>query len=149
MDGIPLEPIQIELHDPIFNAIANWPFEEDFVCRILTEDIPQRVKYEAARIWAYRDSQKTIVGFGTLSLCMDYPAFSNDMLHMYIPLIGVHPEKRSVGHGRSIVNHLVEEAGCFVDSVTKNPQARISDFVFLDVYEESVLPETSTSNVGS
>src|SRR5437867_10509403 len=110
MAKIPLEPIAIQLNDPVFDSILKWPFpeEEEFVYRILTEDIPQRVLYQYCDLWAYRDPEMNIVGFGTLSVSSDYIELTGN-LHFYIPLLGVHPEKRGLGHGRTIVEHLVSE----------------------------------------
>jgi ribosomal protein S18 acetylase RimI-like enzyme len=134
MAKIPLVPISIELNGPIFNAIASWSFEDEFVCRILTEDIPQRMKYQDGRIWAYRDPENTVVGFGTLSVCNDYREFTGGKYHMYIPLLAVHPDKRGLGHGKTIVDHLVGEAACLVASVRAGI---MHSAVFLDVYEDS------------
>jgi ribosomal protein S18 acetylase RimI-like enzyme len=138
MSQIPLEPIAIDLDGPIFAAIASWPFEEEFVLRILMEDIPQRVKFESAQIWAYRDPQNTVVGFGSLSLCSDYSDLSDKKRHAYVPLLGVHPDKRGHGHGKTILNHLVEQATSLAVSSSDRANDVISEFLFLDVYEDSV-----------
>ncbi len=135
MAAIPLTPFPIDINGLIFRAISEWSFEEEFVSRILTEDIPQRVKYEFAKVWAYRDPEKNIVGFGSLSLCNDCCQFAGGaQFHTYIPLLAVHPEKRGLGHGQRIVDHLVSEAAELVAACSKS----VSPAVFLDVYEESV-----------
>jgi ribosomal protein S18 acetylase RimI-like enzyme len=134
MARIPLVPISVDLNSPLFDAIASWHFEDEFVHRILTEDIPQRVKFESARIWAYRDPDENIVGFGTLSVCDDWREFSDGKRHTYIPLLAVHPNRRGLGHGKSIVDHLIEEAACLVSAY----RGALHAAVFLDVYEYSI-----------
>jgi hypothetical protein len=61
MARVPLTPIPVDVHGPIFEAIASWPFADEFVLRILTEDIPQRVIYLNDRMWAYRDPESNLV----------------------------------------------------------------------------------------
>jgi ribosomal protein S18 acetylase RimI-like enzyme len=134
MSQIPLEPVAIGLDDPVLAAISAWPFEQEFFHRVLTEDIPQRVQFESAKVWAYRDPSNTIVGFGSLSVCSDYRDFSNGKKHAYIPLLGVHPDMQGVGHGKAIVGHLVEQAANLIGN---NAPDEICDFLFLDVYEDS------------
>lgn len=136
MAGIPLTPFPVDINGPLFQAISKWRLEksEEFVSRILTDDIPQRIKYEQARIWAYRDPDKNIVGFGTLSLCNDLHEFTEGTpLHTYIPLLAVHPDQRGFGHGRTILEHLVGEAAALAAERSDD----VSHFVFLDVYEDS------------
>lgn len=101
MAGTQLVAKPIPLNGPIFNAILKWPFAEEFVARVLAEDIPQRVQYQFAKIWAYVDPEKNIVGFGTLSICADYGQFTGGKFHTYIPLLAVHPEKRGRGYGKT------------------------------------------------
>lgn len=134
MAKIPLTPSLVDIASPLFAAIAQWGFEDEFVGRILTDDIPQRAKYQNCAIWVYLDSDKTIVAFGTLSVCDDYATLTDGKLHTYIPLLAVHPDQRGRGHGRSVVDHLVGEAACIVKAMPEilHPAA------FLDVYEESV-----------
>lgn len=132
---IQLVPDPVGLNEPVFNAITQWPFKEEFVFRILTRDIPQRVKYEGGKIWAYRDPDANLVGFGTLSVCTDCGEFTDGKSHLYIPLLAVHPDKRGLGHGKTILDHLVDEAACFVGAT---PAKDIHGAVFLDVYEDSV-----------
>lgn len=134
MASTSLVPIVVDPNGAIFEAISAWQFEEEFVHRILTEDVPQRVKYENAAIWAYRDQDKNIVGFGVLSICADYAQFTGQKHHLYIPLLAVHPDRRGLGHGKAIVKHLVDMAACFVQ---ESPGA-LHNAVFLDVYEDSV-----------
>lgn len=134
MANIPLVPVPIDPGDPIFDALTRWPFEDEFVSRILRDDIPQRAKYQDGRVWIYTDPASEIVGFGTLSVCADYAALTDGKPHAYIPLLAVHPDKRGLGHGRSIVEHLVGEAAYIVQA---DPET-LHHAVFLDVYEESV-----------
>ena len=87
-------------------------------------------------MWAYRDPENFPHRIWDAQFMLDYHAFSDDMDHTYIPLLAVHPENGGMGHGTSIVTHLVETAACYIDACSKIPN-KISDFVFLDVYEES------------
>jgi ribosomal protein S18 acetylase RimI-like enzyme len=130
--SIPLTTIDVKLNDPVFNAITTWPFKDEFVLRLLLNDIPQRIKYGSCKFWAYRDPQSTIVGFGTLDICNDCSAFADSKRHTYIPLLAVHPDTQGRGHGKSIVNHLIQEAAC---QVARSPE--LHHAVFLDVYQES------------
>lgn len=41
MAKIPLVPVPIDVGHPIFAAIIQWHFEDEFVSRILADDIPQ------------------------------------------------------------------------------------------------------------
>jgi ribosomal protein S18 acetylase RimI-like enzyme len=134
MGTVSLTAIDVKLSDPVFNAMRMWPFKDEFVSRLLIDDIPQRVKYGSCKIWAYRDPQSTLVGFGTLDICTDCSEFTDSQPHTYIPLLAVHPEMQGRGHGKSIVHHLVEEAACIVAS---SPD-RLHHAIFLDVYEESI-----------
>lgn len=134
MAKVPLTPLLIDLASSVFAAITRWKFEDEFVARILADDIPQRIKYQSGAIWAYLDPDKTIVAFGTLSVCDDYAALTGGKLHTYIPLLAVHPDLRGRGYGRSVVDHLIDEAACIVKS--RSPV--LHHAVFLDVYNESV-----------
>lgn len=46
MEKIPLTASLVDIASPVFTAITQWQFEEDFVARILTDDIPQRMMRE-------------------------------------------------------------------------------------------------------
>ena len=125
---IPLNPIQILLGSSDFEAISGWPFEDQFVSRLLRDDIPQRVRFNYGRIWIYRDPEQRLVGFSTIDVCTDYIAHTAGQPHPYIPLLAVNPTIKSLGYGASIVRHLIGEAallaykgGCY-------------DVLFLDVY---------------
>jgi ribosomal protein S18 acetylase RimI-like enzyme len=134
MVTVPLTAIDVKLNDPVFNAMTTWPFKDEFVSRLLVDDIPQRVKYGSGKIWAYGDPQSTLVGFGTLDICTDCSAFTDAQPHTYIPLLAVHPDMQGRGHGKSIVTHLVNEAAC----VVAGSPGRLHHALFLDVYEESI-----------
>jgi ribosomal protein S18 acetylase RimI-like enzyme len=75
-----------------------------------------------------------VVGFGALSVCDEYRELTGGKFHTYIPLLAVHRERRGLGHGKAIVEHLVREAACLAAVV---PPDAMHDAVFLDVYEES------------
>ncbi len=132
MDAIPLTPIVVNLNDSIFNEIVTWKFEDEFVSRILLNDIPQRLKYASCQMWAYADPERNLVGFGTLDVCKDCSEFSDDQLHTYIPLLAVDSSQQGRGHGKLIVNHLVKQAACVVAG-----NKTLHHAVFLDVYENS------------
>jgi ribosomal protein S18 acetylase RimI-like enzyme len=134
MATIRLTPLLVEITSPVFAAINQWKFEEEFVARILADDIPQRVKYQNGTVWAYLNPEKTIVAFGTLSVCSDYAMWTDGRPHAYIPLLAVHPEQRGLGYGREVVDHLVSEAACIVEANS----GVVHDAVFLDVYEKSL-----------
>jgi len=131
--GIPLTATAIKLNDPVFLSLMTWPFKDEFVFRLLRDDVPQRIKYGYCRMWAYLDPQSTIVGFGTLDICDECSQFTDGKPHTYIPLLAVHPDMQGRGHGKSIVNHLVGEAACVVAGINID----IHHAVFLDVYEDS------------
>ena len=130
---IPLAPVLIELADPKFAAICLWSFADPFVARLLREDVPQRVKFNHCRIWIYLDPQNEIVGFGTLDFCDDYRQLTNNLIHPYIPILAVHPDKQNLGHGKTIVGHLIMEAA-LVACFTKD----CHDALFLEAYTSSV-----------
>ena len=132
MAVVALSPIPVQLNSPLFHALAAWPFDDEFVSRMLATDIPQRVKYGNAQVWAYLDPQRDIVGFGTLDICDDCSQYADGKLHTYVPLLAVNPALRGCGHGRSILTHLVERAACKVAEIDVLHPA-----LFLDVYEHS------------
>jgi len=66
--------------------------------------------------------------------CDEYQQFTDGKLHFYIPLLAVHPSRRGQGHGRAIVEHLVDEAANYFPAELN---AFFHDAIFLDVYEES------------
>ena len=130
----PLAPIRIFPGDEEYQALLTWPFAADpfyegQVIRILQKDIPFRVKYTFGLVWVYKDSNGNSVGFGTLDVCKDYERFTGGLFHSYIPLLAVNPSFQRLGHGKSIVQHLLGEAVL----IARSP-ADFSDFLFLDVY---------------
>lgn len=133
MAGTSLIPVSIETASPVFLAIQSWVFEDEFVARILADDIPQRAAFGLGRVWAYEDNEKNLVAFGTLDMCKDYADLTGDKYHMYIPLLAVHPEYRGRGYGRIVLEHLVNEAMCAVGTLPSD----LHPAVILDVYEES------------
>jgi GNAT superfamily N-acetyltransferase len=126
---IPLTPHLIELHDEEFGAISSWPFVDDYIGRLLREDIPQRVQFGHCRIWVFRDPEERLVGFGTIDHCDDYAALTGGLWHPYIPLLAINPTIQSRGYGTSIVRFLIDEAALMAFS----PRAR-DEALFLDVY---------------
>lgn len=128
---IPLTPIPIEIDSPEFEAISGWPFADPFVGRLLRYDIPQRVRSNEGRVWVYRDPEGRLVGFGALDICGDYRERAGGRSHPYIPLLAVNPSFERLGHGTSIVRHLIGEAALLV------PRPGCSAVLFLDVYATS------------
>src|SRR3954470_12697364 len=91
---IPLVAIPIQLNSPLFvQEICQWPFADSFVSRLLRDDVPQRVKFGKGRIWAYRNPENEIVGFGTIDVCLDYGDMTGNKPHPHIPLLAVNPSK--------------------------------------------------------
>src|SRR5206468_810787 len=106
-----VRPTQIQLHDPILtDEICSWPFADQFVSRILREDIPQRVQFGNARIWAYQDTDNQIVGFGTIDVNKEYHYLTQGQRHPHIPLLAVKPGMQGRGYGGYIIDHLIGEA---------------------------------------
>lgn len=129
---IPLTPVPIEIDSKEFDTIANWPYSDPFVSRLLRADIPQRVQFGNCRIWIYRDPDGQSVGFGTLDVCEDYGEFTGGAFHPYIPLLAVNPTIKSLGYGTSIVRHLTDEAAL----LACRPNG-CHDVLYLDVYTTS------------
>jgi ribosomal protein S18 acetylase RimI-like enzyme len=114
-----------------FREIASWVFADSFVNRILTSDIPQRVQNFGCRIWAFRDTNGRLVGFGTIELCAEHIRYTNGRPHPYVPLLAVHPELSGQGIGGAIVRYLIGDAALLVRG------AGCHDVLFLDVYEDN------------
>jgi GNAT superfamily N-acetyltransferase len=128
---VPLTAALIEHDSEEFQAISGWPFADPFVKRLLQEDIPQRVQLGHCGIWTFRDPEGSLVGFGTLDLCLDYREYTSGKLHPYIPLLAVNPTMTGKGYGTSIVRHLVDEAALLA------LRGLCHDVLFLDVYTTS------------
>jgi len=129
--SVPLSAVLIGLDSREFQAICGWPFADPFVSRLIQEDVPQRVQYGNCRIWAYRDPNDNLVGFGTLDVCGDCSEFTYGKLHPYIPLLAINPTIKSLGYGSSIVRHLIDEAALLA------LRGLCHDVLFLDVYTTS------------
>ena len=129
---VPLVPVRIGLISAEFREIRGWRFGDDeYVGRLLREDIPERLRRGSGHIWVYRDPQGLVVGFGTLDLRDHYSDFTGGALHPYIPLLAVNPAIRSLGFGTSIVTHLISEAA------TLAGRGDCLNVLFLDVYESN------------
>lgn len=128
---VPLTAVLIGLDSREFQAISGWPFADPFVSRLILEDVPQRVQYNNCRIWAYRDPNDNLVGFGMLDVCGDCSEFTGGKLHPYIPLLAINPTIKSLGYGTSIVRHLIDEAALLA------LRGLCHDVLFLDVYTTS------------
>jgi len=128
---IPLKPLRIGTSGSEFDEILTWPFDDGFVARLLSSDIPQRALLGNCRIWVYHDSDGVCVGFGILDICLDYQQYANDEPHLYIPLLAINPTIESLGYGTSILKHLIEEA------TVSAGRSLCHDLLFLDVYLSS------------
>ena len=62
------------------------------------------------------------------------PPIHGGKVHPYIPLLAVNPAKERLGHGTSILRHLIEEAAVTL-AFLKN---ECFDVLFLDVYETNL-----------
>ena len=120
--------VLIGLESTEFQAILGWPFADQFVKRLLQDDVPQRVQFGHCSIWTYRDPNGSLVGFGTLDVCSECGEFTGGKLHPYIPLLAINPTIKSRGYGTSIVRHLIDEAALLA------LRGLCSDVLFLDVY---------------
>lgn len=63
MAKIPLTAEPVEIASPLFAAISNWKFADEFMARIPADDLPQRVKCQHGSIGNYLDPDKNIVAF--------------------------------------------------------------------------------------
>jgi ribosomal protein S18 acetylase RimI-like enzyme len=125
---VALTPVPVTLSSPEFGAILDWPFSDAYVSRLLRHDIPRRVKFGNCQIWAYRNPENRIAGFGTIDVCDDWREFAGGQLHPYIPLLAVNPTIQSQGYGTSIVRHLIAEAAL------RKMSSGCHDVLYLDVY---------------
>lgn len=126
---VPLVPVRIGLNSTEFVEICGWDFGDDeYVIRLLREDIPERLRSCSGQIWIYRDPQDLVVGFGTLDIRDHYSDFTEGAIHPYIPLLAVNPAIKSRGFGTSIVTHLIGEAANLA------VRGDCFDVLFLDVY---------------
>jgi len=98
--SIVLTPFLVPPNGPVFAEISRWPFADAYIGRLLRGDIPQRAKFNNCRIWAYRDSDREIVGFGTIDVCTEYNRLRNNRPYPYIPLLAVNPAVKDAGMER-------------------------------------------------
>jgi ribosomal protein S18 acetylase RimI-like enzyme len=129
---IPLTPKLIELDSPEFEEICLWRFDEDYVGRRLQDAIPWRVQRGTCQIWAYRDPDGQVVGFGTIDVCLDYGDLTGARPHPYIPLLAVNKSMEGRGHGKWIVRHLIGEA-----AILATGPGACYEILFLDVYTDN------------
>jgi ribosomal protein S18 acetylase RimI-like enzyme len=123
----------ITCDSPAFAEILRWKFEEPFVRRLLIDDIPQRTLFGGCRMICYSNSEREIVGFGTIQRSDEFAALTEGRDHPYIPLLGVDPAKRGKGYGRQIVEHLILLAW----HMAREKGGNCHDVLFLEVYETS------------
>ena len=134
---IPLRADKVDFVSPEFEAVAAWPFEDDFVSRLLETDIAQRMQYNNCRLWTYHNPDGETVGFGTLEISDYYAEYASGLRHMYIPLLALKPNVGSYGYRTSIVKHLITEA-----EKVAAADSLCDTLLFLDVYL------TSTAAIG-
>src|SRR6185437_2693094 len=129
-----LRPIQIDASHSIFEEFRRWPFSDSFVSRLLRDDIPQRLLFSNALLWAYQDTDENdLVGFGCIDVCTEYQQFTGYEPHPYIPLLAVNPGREGRGYGKAIVRHLISVSAYLASQ--KEPACH--DLLFLDVYVTS------------
>jgi len=126
-----LTPVPIDLDSAEFRVVTAWSFSDAFVGRLLQSDIRQRFKLGRCSMWAYRDPDNHLVGFGTLDLCYEYAAETAGRIHPYIPLLVVNQPSEGHGYGKSIVRHLSDEATLLAFAGV------CSSVLYLDVYTTS------------
>lgn len=97
---------------------------------LLRDDLPARVLLGRCYVWLSRDSAGTPVGFGSLSVCDEYPQYAGAFSHCYIPVLAVHPNHQGRGYGKQILEHLVSESVLFHES-----SHDLSGLLILDVYQ--------------
>jgi ribosomal protein S18 acetylase RimI-like enzyme len=142
-DPIPLTPCSIEWDSLEFKGILEWPFADAYVGRLLREDIPERMQLGKGRTWIYRDPDGRVVGFGTIDVCEEYGEYTAGRPHPYIPLLAVNKEMEGRGHGKSIVLHLIDQAG----RLACTPET-CCDRLFLDVYVDNLIAINLYKNFG-
>lgn len=128
-------PLRAELVDFVstqFEAVVAWPFEDEFVSRLLSTDIAQRMQYNNCRLWTYINPDGDVVGFGTLEISNYYTEYTAGLPHLYIPLLALKPNVGRFGYGTSIVEHLIREAATIMTGVPA-----CDALLFLDVYADS------------
>ncbi len=124
--------IPLAIDSPEFAAVCDWPFRDDYVRRVLRNNIPQRVYRGAGQVWIYVNSEREIIGFGTIDICLDYGDFTQGQPHPYIPLLAVNPAHLGRGYGSHIVRHLIQLATNLADTVEG-----FHDVLYLDVYTDN------------
>lgn len=129
---ITLRAENVEFVSPEFESVASWPFEDDFVSRLLATDISQRMQYSNCRLWIYRNPDNEAIGFGTLEVSDYYSEYASGLRHTYISLLALKPNVGRRGYGTSIVRRLIAVAA-------KVPAADTlcDTLLFLDVYSAS------------
>jgi len=133
----------VEMDSEEFRTILNWQFSDDYILRLLSHNIPQRVSFSDCQIWIYQNEQDQLVGFGTLDVCDEYWRFTSGRLHTYIPLLAVDRRFQGRGYGVAIVTHLATEAAAVARKLG------CADALYLDVYEDNLPAINSTKNVDS
>lgn len=132
--GTLITPNSAEFRELLSWSYPSEPFYVDQVRRALHESIPQLVLFQSVALWAYHDADETsaLVAFGTLQITDEYSRDSGGLEHCYIPLLSAKPGAK--GYGPAIVEHLTAEAAILVN---RTYQGRISNRLFLDVYQEN------------
>lgn len=124
--------VPIALDSPEFATICDWPFHDEYVRRVLRNNIPQRAYRGAGQVWIYMSAEREIIGFGTIDVCREYEDYTQGQPHPYIPLLAVNPAHLGRGYGSYIVRHLIQLATNLADTVEG-----CRDVLFLDVYTDN------------
>jgi ribosomal protein S18 acetylase RimI-like enzyme len=132
---IPLQAFRAAPDDAAIQELLQWPlratvFYEAQIARLLVDDIARRHYNRTGSVWIFPEGGGEIVGFGALDRCREYESLADGRLHLYIPLLAVHPAHQGRGHGKTIVEFLLNEA---VLAVGENDQ--LAESLFLDVYQ--------------
>jgi ribosomal protein S18 acetylase RimI-like enzyme len=130
---VKLDPCPVACDSSEYKEICGWSFDDGYIARLLRDDIPQRQQFSQGRIWAYRDPNRLLVGFGTIDICDECGEFTSKQLHTYIPILGVNASMQGRGFGRAIVGHLIGEAAILARSISG-----CHDILFLDVYADNL-----------
>jgi ribosomal protein S18 acetylase RimI-like enzyme len=126
-----LVPRLIAMASPEYLQLAQWPFRDAYVPRMLRHILPMFELEHETRVWVFHDETGAAVGFGTLEIVAEYPWLVAPPFrrHFYVPLLAVHPAAERRGYGKAILKHLIAEASL--------PRQDVEPMLILDVYAEN------------
>ena len=117
--------------------MLSWEFRDEFVHRLLVNDIPQRIRQFRCRVLGFYDPQNELVGFGSYEISDVWSKITGKTYHAYIPLLAVNPACERRGHGASILRRLIEEVAVIIAHMQIS-RLDVSPDIFLDVYQDSL-----------